>query len=184
MKNFQFINHKITSSYNPKHFPFLENYVQEQAKENTYDLDANLAVLKFYQFNPHLMNIQTTHLILLKAITNLPFSDLVLCKYLLLPSQMRDDTVKEIIYIADLLEQCDFVLFWQHVQNKTELFEKITGFYVGLLLNLFNLYSFYYYRIQFASLFAMSLEPPSKQSRKIIYRASSEILMTSSSISG
>lgn len=155
MKNFQFINHKITSSYNPKHFPFLENYVQEQAKENTYDLDANLAVLKFYQFNPHLMNIQTTHLILLKAITNLPFSDLVLCKYLLLPSQMRDDTVKEIIYIADLLEQCDFVLFWQHVQNKTELFEKITGFYVSLLLNLFNLYSFYYYRIQFASLFAM-----------------------------
>lgn len=120
--------------YNPKHFPFLETYVQEQAKENTYDLDANLAVLKFYQFNPHMMNIQITHLILLKAITNLPFSDLVLCKYLLLPSQMRDDTVKEIIYIADLLEQCDFVLFWQHVQNKTELFEKITGFYVSFIL--------------------------------------------------
>lgn len=77
------------------------------------------------------MNMQITQLILLKAITNLPFSDLVLCKYLLLPTQMRDDTVKEIIYIADLLEQCDFVLFWQHVQNKGELFEKITGFYVS-----------------------------------------------------
>lgn len=43
---------------------------------------------------------------------------------------MRDDTVKEIIYIADILEQCDFVLFWQTVQNKGDLFEKITGFYV------------------------------------------------------
>ncbi len=77
------------------------------------------------------MNMQITQLILLKAITNLPFSDFVLCKYLLLPNQMRDDTIKEIIYIADLLEQCDFVLFWQHVQNKTDLFEKITGFYVS-----------------------------------------------------
>lgn len=112
----------------------MEKYVQEQAKENTYDLDGNLAVLKFYQFNPHMLNMQITQLILLKAITNLPFSDFVLCKYLLLPIQMRDDTIKEIIYIADILEQCDFVLFWQHVQNKGELFEKITGFYVSLLI--------------------------------------------------
>ena len=115
------------------HFKFLEQYVEEQAKENTYDLDANLGVLKFYQFNPLNMNIEITRLILLKALTNLPFSDFVLCKYLLLPSQMRDDVVKEIIYIADILEQCDFVLFWQTVQNKGELFEKITGFYVSLL---------------------------------------------------
>lgn len=118
-------------SYNPTHFQFLEKYVQEQAKENTYDIDANLAVLKFYQFNPQALNLSITHLILLKALTNLPFSDFVLCKYLLLPSQMKDDTVKEIIYIADILEQCDFVLFWQTVQNKGELFEKITGFYVS-----------------------------------------------------
>ena len=90
------------------HFKFLEQYVEEQAKENTYDLDANLGVLKFYQFNPLNMNIEITRLILLKALTNLPFSDFVLCKYLLLPSQMRDDVVKEIIYIADILEQCDF----------------------------------------------------------------------------
>lgn len=107
--------------------------MQEQAKDNTYDFDANLAVLKFYQFNPQSVNLSITHLILLKALTNLPFSDFVLCKYLLLPSQMRDDTVKEIIYIADILEQCDFVLFWQTVQNKSELFEKITGFYVSRL---------------------------------------------------
>jgi translation initiation factor 3 subunit K len=122
-----------SSSYNPVHFPSLEKYVQEQAKENTYDFDANLAVLKFYQFNPQLMKLPITHLILLKALTNLPFSDFVLCKYLLLPSQMCDDTVKEIIYIADILEQCDFVLFWQTVQNKGELFEKISGFYVSVL---------------------------------------------------
>lgn len=71
-------------------------------------------------------------MILLKALTNLPFSDFVLCKYLLLPSQMRDETVQEIIDIADILEQCDFALFWQKVQNKGELFDKITGFYVSV----------------------------------------------------
>jgi translation initiation factor 3 subunit K len=125
----------------------LEKYVQEQAKENTYDLDANLAVLKYYQFNPHAMNLPITHLILLKALTNLPHSDFVLCKYLLLPVQMKDETVKEIMYIADILEQCDFVKFWETVQNKRELFEKITGFYVSFIeysitessFNIFNL---------------------------------------------
>jgi translation initiation factor 3 subunit K len=83
-----------------------------------------------------MLNMNITQLILLKAITNLPFSDFVLCKYLLLPVQMRDDTVKDIIYIADILEQCDFVLFWQHIQNKLDVFEKITGFYVSALFNM------------------------------------------------
>jgi translation initiation factor 3 subunit K len=46
---------------------------------------------------------------------------------------MSNDVVKEIMHIADILEQCDFVLFWQTVQNKGELFEKITGFYVSLM---------------------------------------------------
>ena len=103
--------------------------MDEQAAENTYDLDANLAVLKFYQFNPHLMNLEITHTILLKALTNLPHTDFVLCKCLLLPAQMKDDTVKEIIYIADILEQCDFALFWSHVDAKRDLFRNVTGFY-------------------------------------------------------
>lgn len=80
-----------------------------------------------------MLNMPITHLILLKALTNLPFSDFVVCKYLLLPAQMRDDTVKEIIYIADILEQCDFVLFWSYVENKSDLFEKVTGFYVRMI---------------------------------------------------
>ena len=42
---------------------------------------------------------------------------------------MKDDTVKEIIYIADILEQCDFALFWSHVNSKRDLFRNVTGFY-------------------------------------------------------
>jgi len=38
--------------YNPENLKKLERYVQVQCQENVYDLEANLAVLKLYQFNP------------------------------------------------------------------------------------------------------------------------------------
>jgi translation initiation factor 3 subunit K len=88
-----------------------------------------LAVLKFYQFNPHSMNIDITQTILLKALTNLPHSDFVLCKCLLIPAQMKDETIVKIIDIADILEQCDFALFWSIANDRKELFEKISGFF-------------------------------------------------------
>lgn len=103
--------------------------MEEQARDNTYDLDANLAVLKFYQFNPHQVNLEVTYLILLKAISNLPHSDFVLCKALLLPSMLKDEKLQKIIDIADILEQCDFALFWSVVESKKDLFENVTGFY-------------------------------------------------------
>lgn len=92
-------------------------------------MEANLAVLKLYQFNPHLLNLEVTYTILLKALTNFPHTDFVLCKCLLLPTQMSDDNVREIIYLADILEQCDFTVFWSKVESNPDLFRKITGFY-------------------------------------------------------
>ncbi|ENN79693.1 hypothetical protein YQE_03865, partial [Dendroctonus ponderosae] len=73
--------------YNPDNLPTLERYVEMQSKENTYDLEANLAVLKLYQFNPHSFNIDITCQILLKAFTNLPNTDFILCKCLLTGNQ-------------------------------------------------------------------------------------------------
>ncbi|NXN69975.1 EIF3K factor, partial [Himantopus himantopus] len=58
----------------------LERYVETQAKENAYDLEANLAVLKLYQFNPAFFQTTVTAQILLKALTNLPHTDFTLCK--------------------------------------------------------------------------------------------------------
>lgn len=60
----------------------LEHYVEVQSQDNTYDLEANLAVLKIYQFH-HDYNLDITVQIMLKAITNFPHSDFVLCKCLL-----------------------------------------------------------------------------------------------------
>lgn len=68
--------------YNPQHLSTLEHYVEVQSQENMYDLEANLAVLKIYQFH-HDYNLDITVQIMLKAITNFPHSDFVLCKCLL-----------------------------------------------------------------------------------------------------
>lgn len=107
----------------------LENYVREQSKNNTYDLEANLAVLKSYQFNPHLLNLEVTNLILLKALTNFPHTDFVLCKCLLLPQQMEDETISDIIILADILEKCDFELFWSKILSTPDLVVNVNGFF-------------------------------------------------------
>lgn len=67
-----------------------------QSRENTYDLEANLAVLKLYQFNPEKFNADITCQILLKALTNFPHTDFTLCKCLLLESVV---SVQELLCI-------------------------------------------------------------------------------------
>uniref|UniRef100_A0A8C0BY21 Eukaryotic translation initiation factor 3 subunit K n=1 Tax=Buteo japonicus TaxID=224669 RepID=A0A8C0BY21_9AVES len=66
--------------YNPENLATLERYVETQAKENAYDLEANLAALKLYQFNPTFFQTTVTAQILLKALTNLLHTDFTLCK--------------------------------------------------------------------------------------------------------
>lgn len=115
--------------YNPEHLPTLESHVQEQAKSNTYDLEANLAVLKSYQFNPNLLNMEVTNLILLKALTNFPHTDFTLCKCLLLPVQMENEKIMDIIELADILEKCDFELFWSKILSTPDLVVNVNGFF-------------------------------------------------------
>lgn len=92
-------------------------------------MEANLAVLKSYQFNPHLMNKEVTNLVLLKALTNLPHTDFTLCKCLLLPAEMEDETIHEIVQLADILEKCDFELFWSRLLQSPGLVADVTGFF-------------------------------------------------------
>eukprot|EP00057_Strongylocentrotus_purpuratus_P001697 XP_001200835.2 PREDICTED: eukaryotic translation initiation factor 3 subunit K [Strongylocentrotus purpuratus] len=69
--------------YNPENLALLENYVEIQGRENQYDLEANLAILKLYQLNPSHFKMPIAALIFLKAMTNLPHTDIILCKCLL-----------------------------------------------------------------------------------------------------
>ncbi|XP_018572999.1 eukaryotic translation initiation factor 3 subunit K [Anoplophora glabripennis] len=114
--------------YNPDNLPTLERYVEVQSRENAYDLEANLAVLKLYQFNPLNFNTDITSQILLKALTNLPHTDFILCKCLLNEKQLSEDPINQIVYLADILEQCDFEVFWTRIHSLPELTQRITGF--------------------------------------------------------
>lgn len=100
IENLQFISSHghvepvLFSRYNPANLANLERYVEMQSRENTYDLEANLAVLKLYQFNPEKFNADITCQILLKALTNYPHTDFTLCKCLLLESVVSVPTTK------------------------------------------------------------------------------------------
>ncbi|KAK2104736.1 hypothetical protein P7K49_018592, partial [Saguinus oedipus] len=90
--------------YNPENLATLERY----AKENAYDLEANLAVLKLYQFNPAFFQTTVTAQILLKALTNLPHTEFTLCKCMIDQAPQEERPIRQILYLRDLLETCHF----------------------------------------------------------------------------
>ena len=114
--------------YNPGNLATLERYVETQAKENAYDLEANLAVLKLYQFNSAFFQTTVTSQILLKALTNLPHTDFTLCKCMIDQAHQEERSIWQILYLRDLLETCHFQAFWQALDENMDLLEGITGF--------------------------------------------------------
>ncbi|XP_054723887.1 eukaryotic translation initiation factor 3 subunit K-like [Uloborus diversus] len=104
--------------YNPENLGTLEQYIDIQARENAYDLEANLAVLKLYQFNPGRYSLNSVQLILLKALTNLPHTDFVLCKCLIEQQYLEKEEIKRIVYLHELLETCQFPQFWHLIRSK------------------------------------------------------------------
>uniref|UniRef100_A0A3Q3WD11 Eukaryotic translation initiation factor 3 subunit K n=1 Tax=Mola mola TaxID=94237 RepID=A0A3Q3WD11_MOLML len=114
--------------YNPENLATLECYVETQARENAYDLEANLAVLKLYQFNPAYFQTQVTSQILLKALTNLPHTDFTLCKCMIDQTHQEERPIRQILYLGNLLETCHFQSFWTSLEENRELIDGIAGF--------------------------------------------------------
>ncbi|XP_069765752.1 eukaryotic translation initiation factor 3 subunit K [Narcine bancroftii] len=114
--------------YNPENLSTLERYVETQARENAYDLEANLAVLKLYQFNPAFFQTTVTAQILLKALTNLPHTDFTLCKCMIDQTHQEERPIQQILNLGDLLETCHFQDFWRNLEENAELIDGITGF--------------------------------------------------------
>ena len=73
-------------SYNPEIIETLENYVSFQSKGDCYDFEANLALLKLYQFRPSCVNQEVAGQILLKSLTQLPSTDFIMLKCVLAQS--------------------------------------------------------------------------------------------------
>jgi len=117
--------------YNPAILPQLEAYVEEQVTGGTYDREANLAVLKLYQFYPEKTNLATLIRILIKALMNLPHTDFTLCLYLI---SERTQDEKELVALKeahDLLETAQFSEFWSRLEREDDtakLLKAIPGF--------------------------------------------------------
>ncbi|XP_015781558.1 eukaryotic translation initiation factor 3 subunit K [Tetranychus urticae] len=120
---------KGINRYNPNNIAQLEEYVEAQIKDNFYDLEANLAILKLYQFNPLSFKANICEDILIKALTNMPHTDFVLCKCLIDPSNLELDLIKHLCGVHHLLETCAFTDFWILVDKSSKMFSHVTGFY-------------------------------------------------------
>jgi len=115
--------------YNPENLPVLERYVENQAAENVYDLEANLAVLKLYQFNPGNCKLSVAAMILLKSLTNLPYNDFNLCKCLIDAVHLEDEAIKRICEMGAMLEMCQFTQFWRVIGQNEDLTASVAGFH-------------------------------------------------------
>ncbi|GAA5862394.1 hypothetical protein JCM3774_002502 [Rhodotorula dairenensis] len=60
--------------YNPSNVHLLEDYLQQQLANDQYDLLANLALLKLYQFNPAILSPTATLSVLFLSLVHAPFS--------------------------------------------------------------------------------------------------------------
>eukprot|EP01102_Stenamoeba_stenopodia_P008620 TRINITY_DN2503_c0_g1_i1.p1 TRINITY_DN2503_c0_g1~~TRINITY_DN2503_c0_g1_i1.p1 ORF type:complete len:216 (+),score=60.10 TRINITY_DN2503_c0_g1_i1:69-716(+) len=107
--------------YRVEILPELEAYVQHQVANNENHLEANLALLKLYQFYPDKTNLAIIKAILLKALTNSPNPDFLYCSPLLRESVHADEQITTISNLSNLLETAQFQKFWETLNAHPEL---------------------------------------------------------------
>ncbi|XP_071911287.1 eukaryotic translation initiation factor 3 subunit K isoform X2 [Coffea arabica] len=93
--------------YNPDILPDLENFVNEQVSSQTYNLDANLCLLRLYQFEPERMSTQIVARILVKQM---------------------EEQFKTLIVLSHYLETARFRQFWDEAAKSRHLLEVVPGF--------------------------------------------------------
>ncbi|KAK5144185.1 hypothetical protein LTR04_001652 [Oleoguttula sp. CCFEE 6159] len=126
--------------YNPEMTAVFQDYVASQCENQTYDCYANLALLKLYQFNPHLTRDETTTNILCKALTVFPSPDFSLCLALLPPSVLASslpssdslaEAVQKLAELSRQLNSCDYAGFWATLDSDdlyADLVADVAGF--------------------------------------------------------
>ncbi|KAK2779478.1 hypothetical protein FQN53_001374 [Emmonsiellopsis sp. PD_33] len=133
--------------YNPETTTTFQDYVVQQCEDRTFDCYANLALLKLYQFNPHLLHTETTTNILAKALTVFPSPAFSLSLALLpahtqpfgsstsssnLPIQTSDfvESVQKLARLSTLLESAQYALFWSTL-NSDDLYADLVADVAG-----------------------------------------------------
>ncbi|XP_063688321.1 eukaryotic translation initiation factor 3 subunit K-like [Bolinopsis microptera] len=130
MKEEAFYSMEGLGRLNPEKLDFYVDYLKFQVEHGYYDGDANLNILKLYQFSPDLItrsSIDNVHYVLVKALMQLPRSDYVFCRAQLSQEMIDDNLTKKIDDVATLLETCQFPEFWNVIQEE-KIFTEMTGF--------------------------------------------------------
>ncbi|KAJ5493034.1 Eukaryotic translation initiation factor 3 subunit K [Penicillium diatomitis] len=132
--------------YNPETTTVFQDYVSQQCEDRSFDLYANLALLKLYQFNPHLQQPDTVTNVLVKALTVFPSPAFSLCLALLpaytqpfattseaqAASQNSDfvESVQKLSHLSSLLESAQYTQFWSTL-NSDDLYADLTADIAG-----------------------------------------------------
>ncbi|XP_020592915.1 eukaryotic translation initiation factor 3 subunit K [Phalaenopsis equestris] len=114
--------------YNPDILADLENHVNEQVLSQTYSLDANLCLLRLYQFEPQRMSIQIVERVLIKALMAMPAPDFSLCLFLIPEQVVSNERFKTLIVLSHYLETARFHQFWEEASKNLHILEVIPGF--------------------------------------------------------
>ncbi|RDW86775.1 CSN8/PSMD8/EIF3K family protein [Aspergillus mulundensis] len=132
--------------YNPETTTVFQDYVVQQCEDRTFDCYANLALLKLYQFNPHLLQPETVTNVLVKALTVFPSPAFSLCLALLpaytqpFPSSEAEtaaaqtsdfvESVQKLARLSSLLESAQYAQFWSTL-NSDDLYADLVADVAG-----------------------------------------------------
>jgi translation initiation factor 3 subunit K len=110
--------------------PQLEQYLHDQVSSQTYDFEANKALLKLYQFFPDLVQPELVALAAGKAFMALPASDLTALLYIAPEACVQSEPVASLKKACDTLEAAQFAAFWEAVRSgeAAALAAKLPGF--------------------------------------------------------
>ncbi|KAL0315903.1 UNVERIFIED_CONTAM: Eukaryotic translation initiation factor 3 subunit K [Sesamum radiatum] len=148
--------------YNPDILPDLENYVNEQVSSQTYSLNANLCLLRLYQFEPERMSTQIVARILIKALMAMPAPDFSLCLFLIPERVQMEEQFKNLIVLSHYLETARFRQFWDEAGKSRHILEVVPGFEQAIRAYAVHVLSLTYQKVPRSILAeAINIEGPS-----------------------
>jgi translation initiation factor 3 subunit K len=106
----------------------LEDYVNQQLKENTFDMEANLHLLRLYQIFHDKSSVEGVRKVLLKALMNLKDNAFTLAMYLVPEKYHNDSQVEALSQLAKLLEVAQYDEFWKQAETHKDTVQAATGF--------------------------------------------------------
>ncbi|MQL86766.1 hypothetical protein Taro_019302, partial [Colocasia esculenta] len=96
-----------------------------KVSSQTYSLDANLCLLRLFQFEPERMNLQIMVRILVKALMALPAPDFNLCLFLIPERVQKEEQIKTMIVLSHYLETARFRQFWDEAAKYRSILEVV-----------------------------------------------------------